>query len=156
MSVGKIGIWLMTCPKERAPTDRMERCAPGMLRLSTLPCTRTTSLTLSYKRSRRSGQRKYHRGSSSFNRTTNPRTARRSTQTSLPPGYQTVYIRMLYQPPNSPDLNVLDLGFFAAIQSIQYSLSGASTTSFDSSPTLFRKHHRSTRGRIHHATNSTL
>ncbi|KAJ0391764.1 hypothetical protein P43SY_012098 [Pythium insidiosum] len=29
-------------------------------------------------------------------------------------------IRMLCQPPNSPDLNVLDLGFFASIQSIQY------------------------------------
>jgi hypothetical protein len=29
-------------------------------------------------------------------------------------------IRLLFQPPNSPDLNVLDLGFFAAIQSIQY------------------------------------
>ncbi|GMF24317.1 unnamed protein product [Phytophthora fragariaefolia] len=29
-------------------------------------------------------------------------------------------IRLLFQPPNSPDLNVLDLGFFASIQSIQY------------------------------------
>ncbi|XP_062205229.1 uncharacterized protein LOC133907240 [Phragmites australis] len=28
-------------------------------------------------------------------------------------------IRLMCQPPNSPDLNVLDLGFFAAIQSIQ-------------------------------------
>ncbi|OMP03915.1 hypothetical protein COLO4_10110 [Corchorus olitorius] len=28
-------------------------------------------------------------------------------------------IRLTYQPPNSPDLNVLDLGFFAAIQSLQ-------------------------------------
>jgi hypothetical protein len=29
-------------------------------------------------------------------------------------------IRMTCQPPNSPDLNVLDLGFFRAIQSLQY------------------------------------
>jgi hypothetical protein len=29
-------------------------------------------------------------------------------------------IRLLFQPPNSPDLNVLDLGFFASILSIQY------------------------------------
>ncbi|KAL7158342.1 hypothetical protein ABFS83_02G136600 [Erythranthe nasuta] len=29
-------------------------------------------------------------------------------------------IRLMCQPPNSPDLNVLDLGFFAAIQSLQY------------------------------------
>ncbi|OMO88922.1 hypothetical protein COLO4_20032 [Corchorus olitorius] len=28
-------------------------------------------------------------------------------------------IRLTYQPPNSPDLNVLDLGYFAAIQSLQ-------------------------------------
>ena len=29
-------------------------------------------------------------------------------------------IRLKYQPPNSPDTNVLDLGFFNAIQSLQY------------------------------------
>ncbi|KAH7863382.1 hypothetical protein Vadar_016764 [Vaccinium darrowii] len=29
-------------------------------------------------------------------------------------------IRLLFQPPNSPDMNVLDLGFFRAIQSLQY------------------------------------
>ncbi|KAF7123388.1 hypothetical protein RHSIM_Rhsim12G0027300 [Rhododendron simsii] len=29
-------------------------------------------------------------------------------------------IRLSFQPPNSPDLNVLDLGFFTAIQSLQY------------------------------------
>ncbi|XP_059654904.1 uncharacterized protein LOC132301684 [Cornus florida] len=29
-------------------------------------------------------------------------------------------IRLSFQPPNSPDLNVLDLGFFRAIQSLQY------------------------------------
>lgn len=29
-------------------------------------------------------------------------------------------IRMLCQPPNSPDMNVLDLGFFASIQALQY------------------------------------
>ncbi|ETI38655.1 hypothetical protein F443_15671 [Phytophthora nicotianae P1569] len=29
-------------------------------------------------------------------------------------------IVVMFQPPNSPDLNVLDLGFFASIQSIQY------------------------------------
>lgn len=29
-------------------------------------------------------------------------------------------IRLMCQPPNSPDLNVLDLGFFSAIQSLQY------------------------------------
>jgi hypothetical protein len=29
-------------------------------------------------------------------------------------------IRLRFQPPNSPDFNVLDLGFFAAIQSLQY------------------------------------
>ncbi|ETL90022.1 hypothetical protein L917_11151 [Phytophthora nicotianae] len=28
-------------------------------------------------------------------------------------------IRLFYQPPNSPDLNVLDLGFFSSIQAIQ-------------------------------------
>lgn len=27
-------------------------------------------------------------------------------------------IRLMYQPPNSPDLNILDLGFFNAIQSL--------------------------------------
>ena len=29
-------------------------------------------------------------------------------------------IRLMCQPPNSPDLNVLDLGFFSAIQALQY------------------------------------
>ncbi|KAL7125602.1 hypothetical protein ABFS83_14G127700 [Erythranthe nasuta] len=29
-------------------------------------------------------------------------------------------IRLISQPPNSPDLNILDLGFFSAIQSLQY------------------------------------
>ena len=29
-------------------------------------------------------------------------------------------IQMICQPPNSPDLNVLDLGFFASIQALQY------------------------------------
>ena len=29
-------------------------------------------------------------------------------------------IRLTFQPPNSPDMNVLDLGFFRAIQSLQY------------------------------------
>lgn len=29
-------------------------------------------------------------------------------------------VRLYYQPPNSPDLNVLDLGFFTAIQSLQH------------------------------------
>ena len=29
-------------------------------------------------------------------------------------------IRLMCQPTNSPDLNVLDLGFFSAIQSLQY------------------------------------
>ena len=29
-------------------------------------------------------------------------------------------IRLICQPPNSPDFNILDLGFFRAIQSIQY------------------------------------
>ena len=29
-------------------------------------------------------------------------------------------IRLICQPPNSPDFNVLDLGFFRAIQAIQY------------------------------------
>lgn len=29
-------------------------------------------------------------------------------------------IRLACQPPNSPDMNVLDLGFFRAIQSLQY------------------------------------
>ena len=29
-------------------------------------------------------------------------------------------IRLVCQPPNSPDFNILDLGFFRAIQSIQY------------------------------------
>ena len=32
-------------------------------------------------------------------------------------------IRLRCQPPNSPDFNVLDLGFFNAIQSLQYQLS---------------------------------
>ncbi|GAA0146745.1 hypothetical protein LIER_36373 [Lithospermum erythrorhizon] len=29
-------------------------------------------------------------------------------------------IQLICQPPNSPDLNILDLGFFSAIQSLQY------------------------------------
>lgn len=29
-------------------------------------------------------------------------------------------IRLMCQPPNSPDFNVLDLGFFSAIQSLHY------------------------------------
>jgi len=29
-------------------------------------------------------------------------------------------IRLICQPPNSPDFNILDLGFFRAIQAIQY------------------------------------
>ena len=29
-------------------------------------------------------------------------------------------IRLICQPPNSPDFNILDLGFFCAIQSVQY------------------------------------
>ena len=29
-------------------------------------------------------------------------------------------IRFICQPPNSPDFNILDLGFFRAIQAIQY------------------------------------
>ncbi|WOG99681.1 hypothetical protein DCAR_0519035 [Daucus carota subsp. sativus] len=29
-------------------------------------------------------------------------------------------IRLCFQPPNSPDLNVLDLGFFRAIQTLQH------------------------------------
>ncbi|ETO99846.1 hypothetical protein F441_22730 [Phytophthora nicotianae CJ01A1] len=31
-------------------------------------------------------------------------------------------IRLIFQPPNSPDLNALDLGLFASLQSIQYQL----------------------------------
>lgn len=30
------------------------------------------------------------------------------------------HIRVVYQPPNSPDFNVLNLGYFTAIQSLQY------------------------------------
>jgi hypothetical protein len=30
------------------------------------------------------------------------------------------HIRLICQPPNSPDLNVLDLGLFASLQLIQY------------------------------------
>jgi len=30
------------------------------------------------------------------------------------------HIRLISQPPNSPDFNILDLGFFRAIQAIQY------------------------------------
>ena len=30
------------------------------------------------------------------------------------------YIRLMCQPPNSPDLNVLDLGLFRALQSLRY------------------------------------
>uniref|UniRef100_H3GMD1 Tc1-like transposase DDE domain-containing protein n=1 Tax=Phytophthora ramorum TaxID=164328 RepID=H3GMD1_PHYRM len=41
----------------------------------------------------------------------------RSTRTSWPQGWN---IRMYCQPPNSPDLNVLDLGLFAALQALQY------------------------------------
>jgi hypothetical protein len=33
-------------------------------------------------------------------------------------------IRLIGQPPNSPDMNILDLGFFRAIQSIQYKKHG--------------------------------
>jgi hypothetical protein len=32
-------------------------------------------------------------------------------------------IRLVCQPPNSPDFNILDLGFFNGIQSIQYKTS---------------------------------
>jgi len=31
-------------------------------------------------------------------------------------------IRLICQPPNSPDFNILDLGFFRAIQAIQYKM----------------------------------
>ncbi|XP_057440743.1 uncharacterized protein LOC130732769 [Lotus japonicus] len=49
-------------------------------------------------------------------------------------------IRLMCQPPNSPDLNVLDLGFFSAIQALQYKeptrtideLIGAVVKSFES------------------------
>ena len=30
------------------------------------------------------------------------------------------YIQLVQQPPNSPDMNVLDLGFFRPIQALQY------------------------------------
>ena len=30
------------------------------------------------------------------------------------------YIELVQQPPNSPDMNVLDLGFFRSIQALQY------------------------------------
>ena len=30
------------------------------------------------------------------------------------------YIQLVQQPPNSPDMNVLDLGFFRSIQALQY------------------------------------
>ena len=30
------------------------------------------------------------------------------------------YIQLVQQPPNSPDMNVLDLGFFKSIQALQY------------------------------------
>ena len=36
-------------------------------------------------------------------------------------------IRLTLQPPNSPDLNILDLGFFSSIQSIQYKTSSKTT-----------------------------
>ena len=39
---------------------------------------------------------------------------------------QNVQLTIDCQPPNSPDLNVLDLGFFRAIQSIQYQKSASS------------------------------
>jgi hypothetical protein len=29
-------------------------------------------------------------------------------------------IRLIFQPPNFPDFNILELGFFRAIQAIQY------------------------------------
>ena len=51
-------------------------------------------------------------------------------------------IRLRYQPPNSPDLNVLDLGYFRALQSVQYrstcfnanQLIAAVNTAFDTMP----------------------
>ena len=30
------------------------------------------------------------------------------------------FIQLVQQPPNSPDMNVLDLGFFRSIQALQY------------------------------------
>ncbi|KAK9705788.1 hypothetical protein RND81_07G081800 [Saponaria officinalis] len=37
-------------------------------------------------------------------------------------------IRLVSQPPNSPDLNVLDLGFFRSIQSLQYEISATTVS----------------------------
>lgn len=37
-------------------------------------------------------------------------------------------IRLMCQPPNSPDLNILDLGFFRAIQSLRYKKAAKSVT----------------------------
>ena len=39
-------------------------------------------------------------------------------------------IRLRCQPPNSPDLNILDLGFFAALQSLFHKLSPGICTSW--------------------------
>jgi hypothetical protein len=53
-------------------------------------------------------------------------------------------IRLMCQPANSPDLNILDLGFFAAIQALQYKeapktideLVGAVVKSFENFPSI--------------------
>ncbi|KAF7833179.1 mariner transposase [Senna tora] len=53
-------------------------------------------------------------------------------------------IRLMCQPPNSPDMNVLDLGFFSAIQSLQYKespktideLIGVVVKAFEDYPTI--------------------
>ncbi|KAF7812866.1 mariner transposase [Senna tora] len=53
-------------------------------------------------------------------------------------------IRLMCQPPNSPDMNVLDLGFFSALQSLQYKKSpktideliGVVVKAFEDYPTI--------------------
>jgi len=44
-------------------------------------------------------------------------------------------IRLICQPPNSPDFNILDLGFFRAIQAIQYKKDAKKRRSSSSRPT---------------------
>ncbi|ETL97754.1 hypothetical protein L917_05022 [Phytophthora nicotianae] len=91
---GKIGIWALT---KKHVTQRSSQYRPkGTI------CTRNIE----------SIDRKVYKS-----KITLSLISRRWTPTSSQLGWS---IRLIFQPPNSPDLNVLDLGLFASMQSLQY------------------------------------
>src|SRR5258708_32507636 len=59
-------------------------------------------------------------------------------------------IRVVFQPPNSPDMNVLDLGYFRSIQTLQHQHPSNSTEeliatvkrSFEELPHIHKSHRR--------------